>query len=300
VEHPSPGARTGLCRRAAATAVLSLAGVTALWLVFLRTEWGRLLGDRVYDGRSAASLRAQALANDSLSLVTVTTLAGAGVLLLAIGLVRRRALLGVVAVGVIGASAVSAEVLKRFVITRPPTAGEFGHLAANWFPSGHATICTAIGLAAVMVTPHRWRRWTAVAAALWVAFQCSGALVSGWHRPSDAVAGALLALAWAAVGLVVLSGLDRVTPDHEEDATARTTSVLILATLLVAFVGIGVVVPTDAGDIERANRTAFVVALASIDAAGVLVVWWWWRLLAPWMLDAPRPRARRGRNGAAR
>ena len=295
METEKPIAAATLGRRATVTVGLAAAGFVVLWAVFIRTEWGRLLGDRVYDDRSVASVRAQALANESLRTVTVVTLFGACVLFLVVAVVRRRFLLGVVAVGAVVGAAVSAEVLKRFVISRPPTPGESGHLAANWFPSGHATIVTAIGLAAVMVTPHRWRRWTVVVAALWVSFQCAGTLVAGWHRPSDAVAGELLALCWGGVGVIVLAGLGRVAPDHTEDRSAATTSWLVLGTLVVALAGIVFVVPTNAGAVETGNRLPFVVALAGIDAVAVLVVWWWWRLLAPWRLDGPGTRTARHR-----
>jgi BCD family chlorophyll transporter-like MFS transporter len=87
------------------------------------------------------------------------TMIGAGVggivlavvVVVAIGLVRRRLLLGVVVAAAVAGATVSSQVLKRWAITRPPTAGELARISANSFPSGHATICTALGLAVLVL-----------------------------------------------------------------------------------------------------------------------------------------------------
>jgi membrane-associated phospholipid phosphatase len=76
--------------------------------------------------------------------------------------------------------------------------------AAAAFPSGHATAAMSIALAAVLVAPRSWRPAVALAgAALSISVSIS-VIVLGWHFPSDAVGGCILA---AGFGLLALSWL---------------------------------------------------------------------------------------------
>jgi membrane-associated phospholipid phosphatase len=81
------------------------------------------------------------------------------------------------------------------------------------FPSGHATAAMSIALAAVLVAPRPWRLAAALgggALSLSVSFSV---LVLGWHFPSDAVGGCILA---AGFGLLALSWLRAVEPQGFE------------------------------------------------------------------------------------
>ncbi len=62
------------------------------------------------------------------------------------------------------------------------------------FPSGHTTIAAALTLALVAVLPERWNAAPRVLVVPVVTVFAVATVVAGWHRPSDAVAGVLLAL----------------------------------------------------------------------------------------------------------
>ena len=100
-----------------------------------------------------------------------------------------------IAAAVVGA-VVSAELLKHFLPTAAGTL-PFGQIVAGGsFPSGHATIATGFALAvASTLDPKPARRcWGPLVA--WVSLVAAGTVAAGWHRPSDAVGGVLLAVIW--------------------------------------------------------------------------------------------------------
>lgn len=125
-------------------------------------------------------------------------LAGSGVLAL-LGLLRgwRTGLAVAVSVSLL---MVSTQVLKAW-LPRP-------HLADQWvmdnsFPSGHTGAAAAVGVALLLVLP---RAFALPAAMLGLAATTyMGALVTmlAYHRPSDVLASALLAVAALGVGLLV-------------------------------------------------------------------------------------------------
>ena len=82
---------------------------------------------------------------------------------------------------------------------------ETAYISATSWPSGHATASMSLAVAAVLVTPARWRPIVAPLGALYVVSVCSALLTLGWHFPSDVLAGWALAGTWA---LVVLAALD--------------------------------------------------------------------------------------------
>lgn len=100
-----------------------------------------------------------------------------------------------IAGSVVGAAG-SAELLKR-VLPFDPVMTSTGQLTTSGsFPSGHAAIAAALALAvAATVGPRLARRvWGPLVA--WVSLVAASTVAAGWHRPSDAVGGVLLAVAW--------------------------------------------------------------------------------------------------------
>jgi len=257
-----------------------------LWIIFIRLEAGRRFGDRAWSGREALSQASRNLDDQSLRTITAATLLVACVALVVVGVVRRRALLGVAAATAVGAAAVSAEVFKRVLIDRPATPGEFRGLVGNSFPSGHVTICTALALAALMLTPHRWRRVVGAVAALWVTLQATGVLAAGWHRPSDALCGLALGLGWVSFAVWALAAQGRVVPDSTEQAGSALTTKFLLGTVLIALSGLAFATVGNPS-VAFGDQLRMIVASVVIDVVGVAVVWWFWRLLRAWALDPP-------------
>jgi membrane-associated phospholipid phosphatase len=134
----------------------------------------------------------------ALGTVSVLTL-GVGLLVLTAYTARRRGAGPAVriAAAVLGA-AVSAELLKR-VLPFDPTPTSTGQaITGGSFPSGHTAIAAAFALAvAATLGPRLARSWWGPLVA-WVSLVAVGTVAAGWHRPSDAVGGVLLAVVWHA------------------------------------------------------------------------------------------------------
>jgi len=274
-----------LGRNAAWTSAGSAVALALLWAVFVEAGWGQSVDDMVLESRRVTDLTAIARNASSLGLITNSSLALGCLALLVVGLVRRRALLGVAAACVVGAATVTTEVLKKLVIDRPALIHESAGISGNSFPSGHTTISTALALAVLLVVPVRWRKVAGVVGALWITFQATGVVATGWHRPSDAVAGYAVSLGWAAFAVAALARLGRAERATEGDEDPRSAWALILFALLM----VGLVTSVLVGGASPFNLggLSFVLVSALIDALGIgIVVGFLW-LVRGWSLGRP-------------
>jgi hypothetical protein len=209
--------------------------------------------------------------------ITTASLAVLAVALASVAVVRRRYRLGAAMLVALGGAVVSAEVLKRWVLTRPD-AGDFPGFKANSYPSGHATIGMSLSLATIVVVAHRWRWLAAILAAFVATAFGTAVLTAGWHRPSDTIGAYFLSLAWfsAAIGGLVWwrgtedpSVLER--DRIEEDAGGLVTA--IAGTVIAAVLVVATIVSV-AGTGVRASQLGrdYAGALVLIDIVGVIVV----------------------------
>jgi len=132
----------------------------------------------------------------SLATISFATLA-VGLVVLAVVTVRRNGvgLAGRLTAAVLGAAA-SAEVLKRILPFDPGTTSTGQAITSGSFPSGHSAIAASFALAvAATLGPRLARLWWGPLVA-WVSLVAAGTVAAGWHRPSDAVGGVLLAVVW--------------------------------------------------------------------------------------------------------
>jgi membrane-associated phospholipid phosphatase len=189
-----PGDMTSLSRRAIAW--ISAAGLVVLF------ELVPSIGaaDRsAFSGRLDSGTALMVVERLALATISVVTLA-VGLVVLTGYTARRRGIGPAVriAVSVVGA-AVSAELLKR-VLPFDPTPTPTGQaISSGSFPSGHSAIAAAFALAvAATVGPRLARLWWGPLVA-WVSLVAAGTVAAGWHRPSDAVGGVLLAVIWHTV-----------------------------------------------------------------------------------------------------
>jgi membrane-associated phospholipid phosphatase len=114
-----------------------------------------------------------------------------GVVLLAAVLLSRRLWTSVAAVGIVLGSVAAARVLKEVVVR--PDLGVPGSSTHNSFPSGHVAVATALVLAFVLVLPPVARWWFVVPGAMAVVAVAAATMITGWHRLSDLLGGALVA-----------------------------------------------------------------------------------------------------------
>jgi PAP2 superfamily len=251
------------------------------YFVLVSTSWGHQLDDDAYFGHEALSRKVIRLDSDMLDLVNKAALVFAAVVLLLTAAVRHCTFVGVVAVVGFGCAVVGAEILKDTLPWRAlvPNDGLFERgFQTGTFPSGHATIGTALALSLVLVSSSRWRPWLSVAGGCVSSIFATGVLFAGWHRPSDALG----ALAWsglcmnlAAAVAVKLKGRPRPAIAHPSRAVFGS-------------VGLGIVVAAAAWLIAAAGAPEyphgdlpFLVVTGLIITGGFsLTAWYGWQLRA--------------------
>lgn len=263
----------------AALAFACALALVAAYVVFVRTHAGQRVDEAALSGR-LASAHARDAADQLLTTISVGSLALALVLLVGQALLRRRVAQAVVAVAVVLGSVLVSEILKHLVLPRPelvPTA-----IPHNSFPSGHTTTAFAVGIAAALVAPPRWRRAVAAGALLYGTAIGVATIAAGWHRPSD-VAGALLVVTgWAAAVVLAVAlvdpdafGAERAGEAAEGTGStwARTRDLegylLLAATVLAAgwVLTVAIVGGRRVGAIELTTlNAAFVAACACVAA----------------------------------
>ncbi len=188
-----------------------------LSVVALNTRWGLALDAWVMGAVSQSHEGFANRVDDWLQLLSVplVLLVGGGALVLAWR--HRRVVPTLRSVVAAGVAVATSEVLKVVLPGRPgdpvaPLSGPLDLVNPAWwervrsgqvilggsFPGGHATVATAVLL--ILATAlgaarmHRLRLWPALAAtAVGVA---AATVMAGWHRPSDALGGILVALLW--------------------------------------------------------------------------------------------------------
>lgn len=114
-----------------------------------------------------------------------------GVVLLAAVLLGGRVWTSVAAVGVVLGSVAATRALKEAFIR--PDLDVPGSSTHNSFPSGHVAVATALVLVFLLVVPPAARWFVLVPGAALVVVVAAATMITGWHRLSDLVGGALVA-----------------------------------------------------------------------------------------------------------
>jgi membrane-associated phospholipid phosphatase len=266
----------------AALAIACALALVAGYLVFVRTHAGQRLDEAVLDGR-LASEHARHAASVLLTTISVGSVALALVVLVGQALLRRRGALAVVTVVVVLGALLLTEVLKH-VLVRPDFV--FSSIDHNSFPSGHTTAAFAVGIAAALAAPPRWRRTAAVGALLYGTAIGVATIAAGWHRPSDVGGAMLVVTGWAAAVVLAVSLVDRHAFVDEGDALDRLGStwvrahdlegyVLLAVLALVAgwVLTVAIVGGRRIGAIELTNwNAAFLAACACVAALAALLL----------------------------
>jgi len=238
-----------------------------LYLAAVRTGWGQRV-----DNAAVVRHNLDRLADQDVSNASHAILAAALVLfpvVLVVGL-RERLRLGLVLAGALGAVGVAKA--AQDVLPRPELLS-FNPLYSASYPSGHAAGAMSLALGLTLLGPgRRWTRWVAT---LVPALVASLALDMPIHRPSDVLAGFLIAL--AAVGAVALlwpaAAAPEPAPSWEPVARVAAIGVVLLGVELIVLrpshLGLGQLGP------------AFLLATAGMALAAELVVTGFTRLRSP-------------------
>ncbi|WP_433076156.1 phosphatase PAP2 family protein [Dactylosporangium sp. CA-052675] len=270
----------GLAAWLLVVAVAQVAGFMAVWRFFVHSEHGQLLDYVAITGNSIGHDRVAGLVHDTLSTISVVSVAAATVVIGFIALARRRVALGVGAVLLIGGSNATTQIFKT-LIYRPHLGVDVDRVAAgNSLPSGHTTVAASVAVALVLVVPPSTRGAVALGGAVVSALVGVATLSAGWHRPSDAVAALLVVGAWAAAASLFILVAQRRHGGVRYGAANRYTTVflalvsagLLLGALLALWLTDGVI--TQAVD-DLSRQRLFVAyaggALGIAGTAGLVV-----------------------------
>lgn len=251
-----------------------------LWRFFVHTEHGQLLDTIALEGNRIGRDRVDGPMTTVLNATSVLSVAIATGVAAFIALVRRRIALAFLAIVLIVGSNVTTQALK-YGLYRPDFGVDVERASAgNSFPSGHATIATAIAVAFLLVLPSRARGIGALVGAVYAAFVGVATLSAGWHRPSDAVGAVLIVGAWtAAAGLVLL--LVQRDDDVARSADGHRPTWIFMAFAAIVLFGVAVIalrltddvraVPTD--DLSRRRLfAAYAGSAAGITGAVSLLM----------------------------
>jgi membrane-associated phospholipid phosphatase len=258
--------------------LVSLIGFWVVYAIFVHTYHGQRVDDEALAGRAVAE-RGTDAALHLLNTITVGSLVVAVAVLVAQALIRRRPDLSLVAAALIGASVLSAELLKHVLLTRPELA--VGPLPHPSYPSGHTAVAFSVGVAATLCVPVHLRRRTALIAVAYASAIGIATVAAGWHRPSDAAGSLLLVIVFAAV-IAAVTDIDPGSPaDSGGPAGLGDAGRYLIAGVLALLAGwvvaILIVVASQAGALDWTlgsaaffGACAAILSLASVSMAALL------------------------------
>jgi membrane-associated phospholipid phosphatase len=173
-----------------------------VWLVVDLSAHAVQLDTRLYFDLSAPD--GSAIASTFAKLCDPTPFAYLAAGPIVIALARRRPLLALAAITIIVGAIVTSELLKSKLGVSHPTESGYGTYIRHSWPSGAAAAATALACSLVLVAPARLRPSAAVLGAGFALAVVCSVVRLGWHYPSDAIGGVLIALTWAAVAVAAL------------------------------------------------------------------------------------------------
>jgi membrane-associated phospholipid phosphatase len=194
-------------RHAAFAALATFLAGVAICALALLPSFGRWLDAAALEGFLAVQRRPELHPTlDGIGhLADALPFALAGAALIAIALARGQRRVALAIPVILIGSAVSAQVLK-IVLAEPRHWSFLGEsqIAAESFPSGHATAAMALALCAVIAVGPRARPYVAALGAAFAIAVGYAILSLGWHFPSDVLGGFLTAATWTLAGVAVL------------------------------------------------------------------------------------------------
>lgn len=223
-------------------AAVAAIGIVVVWEAFVATQTGQRIEDYAYDGAVTGRTRLWTVAEPVLGVVSVSFVVLGTLAAVLVALVRRRWLLAVQALVLVGGANLTTQVVKKAILERPTFDSELWW--TNSLPSGHTTVAASVSVALLLTVPRLARPWVALFGAAYTAATGISTLVGQWHRPSDVVAAVLVVLFWGALACA-LTTRDAQDPGPADDRPRRisaprgSSSAWVLAIFGVVGIGAG-------------------------------------------------------------
>lgn len=228
--------RVGAAWAGLALFLISAAATWLTWGYFVNTVTGQRLDDTALRGSVIGRGTLLEWVEPVLEIVSVPFVVAVLGTAALIALMRRRWLLAVQVVILVGGANLTTQVLK-YVVWDRPNLTETAGAAQNSLPSGHTTVAASAAAALLLVVPSAARPGVAVLGAGYSALTGVSTMIGGWHRPSDVVASMTVVLAWAGLATVctALGPPEPVNPRQPSGPSANVvTGLLALGALAAA------------------------------------------------------------------
>lgn len=218
--------------------ILSIALFCVVYWLAVLTPTGQEIENAALTGAKLSGTAQIQDARDQLDMISKGSLIVGIIIVGIIGYIHSGFRLAASGVCVIAGGVILAEVLKRFVLPRPDLVGAPADIAHNSFPSGHTTIAMTFLVGILIVTPYRWRGLAMLLTMAWATTIGAATLAAQWHRLSDTIGGAAIAVIAGAIASIYLanSGMIKAAPPKTYPlrvAYVSVTTVLGISALAV-------------------------------------------------------------------
>lgn len=273
VETNGQRSRAGLVGWLTVVGAAHALALFAVFRLFVETRRGQYVEAVALTGNTIGQHRIADLVQDVLNVISIASLVVAIIVIGFIALARRRVLLAIAAVLLVGGANLTTQLLKYEVFVRPDyEVDDPVRRAVNTLPSGHTTVAASVAIALVLVLPPALRGTTALLGAGYAALTGVGTLSASWHRPSDVIAAYLVVGAWTALAalLLVLGQPANARPTNKEAHPVALTMLATAAVGLLAVWALALYVTNEAipTPIDALSRTRLFMAYGG-GAAGI-------------------------------
>jgi membrane-associated phospholipid phosphatase len=198
----------------------------------------------------------------------------------AIALYRKRWEIAVAILVILFGASESTELLKPLLNQHRPASLIAGYtLASGSWPSGHATAAMSLALCLVLAVAPRYRGRTAVGGAVFALGVTYSFLTLGWHYPSDAIGGFLMATLWTFLGVVGLAAYQAhrplarglLDPSELQHELVPVVGGLIGAAALVAGV---LLIHHGSAEVYAHGHDRFLLGIAGLAGCAALSASW--------------------------
>jgi membrane-associated phospholipid phosphatase len=184
----------------------------------------------------------------------------AGLLCIAVALVRRRGWRALAVACLVVVTGITTQVLKHALAQPRIERWLPEQVANNSWPSGHSTAAMTLALCAILVAPPALRGATALLGGAFAVGVGYAVLVLGWHYPSDVLGGFLVAGLWTSLAVAALHRVEAPEPARRP----------VWEPLVGLATGAGVVAAVVLG--VRADTVALYTSERPTFAAGALTI----------------------------